>query len=128
MLLAGPGIGSIYRALCQINGHEVLPMSAEEITSHARNGTRPDCVDTVRLYSRILASFCTNLALTFGARGGIYLVGQIFRAVEPFLTDANFEDRFLEAGAMNQLVMDTPVSLLLVEDPGLYGAAFCTIN
>ncbi len=128
MLLAGPGIRSIHKALCQINGDKVQPMSAEEITSHARNGTRPDCVHTVRLYARILASFCTNLAVTFGARGGIYLVGEIFRSLEPFLTDANFEDRFIEAGAMTQLAVDTPVSLVLVEDPGLYGAAFCAIN
>ncbi len=127
-LLAGPGIRSIHSALCQINGTTAKDLTAEEITSHARSGAHPDCVRTVQVYTRILASFCTNLALTFNARGGIYLVGEIFRSIEPFLTDPDFERRFIDAGAMVQMVNDTAVSLVLVEDPGLYGAAFCSIN
>lgn len=127
-LLSGPGIRAIHKAVCQIHGHPHETLRAEEVTFHARAGTRADCVQTVELYARVLASFCTRLVLTFGARNGVYMVGNIFRSIEPFLVDANFTRRFLDAGAMSDMIEATPVLLVLVEDPGLYGAAYCSIS
>ncbi|MEM7081709.1 MAG: glucokinase [Pseudomonadota bacterium] len=128
MLLAGPGIPLIHQALSQMNGRPYSPMTAEAITSQAREGAQADCEETIELYLHILAAYCTNLAITFCARGGLYLSGNILRSIEPLFSQERFVNRFLNAGAMSDLVAQTPVSLVLVKDPGLYGAAFCRIE
>lgn len=127
MLLAGPGIPMIHEAMCAINGQAYQPMTAEEITSHARNKTEASCEQTMSLYLQVLASFCSDLALTFGARGGVYLVGDVLRSLEPLLTSDIFLERYLNAGVMSGYVEQAPLSLVLVQDPGLRGAAVCAI-
>lgn len=128
MLLAGPGIPRIHEAVCAIHGLLFQPMSAEEITSHARNETDASCQITMELYVQVLAGFCSNLALTFGARGGLYLAGDVLRALEPLLLHKSFIKRYLDAGIMSEYVEQTPLSLVLVQDPGLRGAAVCNIS
>lgn len=124
MLLSGPGIRLLHRALGVIYSSPVdHALSSEDITSRAVGGIDKHCVQTVRLYSRILASFCSDLVATFHARSGVYLVGQVFRSIEPFLQTESFRQRYVAAGPMSALMMDTPVNLVLVEYPGLQGAA-----
>ncbi|MFK8032431.1 MAG: glucokinase [Gammaproteobacteria bacterium] len=125
MLLAGPGIPFIHEALCKVNGTTFQPMRAEEITSHARNGTNASCEHTMQIYLQILATFCSNLAVTFGARGGVYMVGDVLRSIEPLMVRGDFLECYLNAGSMSKLVDNTPLSLVLVQDPGLQGAAVC---
>lgn len=123
MLLSGAGIVRLHRTLARINGVQVEQLQAQQITQMAHAHTDTHCVDTVRLYIKILAGFCTQLALLFKARGGIYLTGDIFRSLESALTTSAFVDQYLCAGAMTELVATTPVYLVLVDDPGLQGAA-----
>ncbi|NNF15904.1 MAG: glucokinase [Gammaproteobacteria bacterium] len=123
MLLAGPGIPRLYHALAAVNGLPAEPLDAKVITQLALATTDLNCINTMALYTQILAGFCAQLAMTFHARGGVYLVGDIFRAMQPLLSSGEFVNDYLSAGPMAGLVEATPLSIVLTADPGLQGAA-----
>ena len=53
-------------------GAPLRPATPEEVTEAARRGSCPACVEAVPMFSTLLGSAAGDLALTVGARGGIY--------------------------------------------------------
>jgi glucokinase len=122
-LLSGAGLVNIYTALAQLGGKEPVHDSAAAITDAALMGVESLAVRTLEMFCRVLGSTAGNLALTLGARGGIYIAGGIAPRFTDFLTRSEFRARFEAKGRFSSYLRDIPVRLVTREQLGLDGAA-----
>lgn len=122
-VLSGNGIDNIYQALAAIHDQPSRLRGAAEITAAATTQADALAVETLQLFCRALGSAAGNLALTLGAKGGVYIAGGILPRLVDFLRDSDFSERFLAKGRFERYLAGIPVRLIVKEDPGLAGAA-----
>tara|TARA_R110002110_G_scaffold70800_2_gene189522 strand:- start:11192 stop:12211 length:1020 start_codon:yes stop_codon:yes gene_type:complete len=127
-VLSGPGLVTLYEALKALSGGEdTAPLTAPEIARRALKGDCPVCVEAVRLFCGWLGAVAGNLALTIGARGGIYIGGGIvpgWLAAAPGLFDESlFRARFEAKGRFRSYLEQIPVFVIRRADPALLGLA-----
>jgi glucokinase len=65
----------------------------------------------------------SNLALTLGTRGGIYLGGGILPQLGTFFENSPFRSRFENKGRFSTYLASIPCYVILSEYPALLGAA-----
>ncbi|MFK8014878.1 MAG: glucokinase [Gammaproteobacteria bacterium] len=123
MILSGPGIARIYRALADIAGVAPSKLNSHQILRRAAEKSDPLSEQTVTTFCRSLARFADHAVLYFGAVGGVFFAGDIFRGLQPWLASGAFLDVFGKRGTLHDMVDATGVSLILAEQPGLIGAA-----
>ena len=75
------------------------------------------------LFSALLGAAAGDLALTVGARGGIYVAGGVCMRLGPLFDRAAFRRRFVDKGRMGKYLEPIPTWLVLRGDTGLIGAA-----
>ena len=129
--VSGMGLENIYRAVAAVDGIDIVSRNAAEITKSALRG---DChVASEALYSfcAFLGSFAGNVALTFGARGGVYIAGGISPRILDFLIRSQFRNRF-EAKGRFQSYLETVPSYVITHPAaafvGLKSLADCCSN
>lgn len=113
-LLSGPGLVRIYTLS---GGTECSP---EQITLLAREGDRV-ALHAVELFSDMLGTVAGNLALTLGAKGGIYLAGGILPAIKELFCVSAFRKHFESKGRFQTYLADIPTYLITHPNPGLIG-------
>lgn len=118
-ILSGQGLVNLYEALT-----ETAPSAPDQVTALAFDGD-PDALETIRLFTRILAAACSNAALNFMAADGIYLAGGIIPKILPLLDKSIFERAFLHKGRFEQWLRQIPVYAVLDEMAPSIGAAAC---
>lgn len=119
-ILSGNGIVTLYRAL---SDNPNATITAAEISEHALADSDPLCSATLELFCEIFGSVAGNIALTHGARGGIYLGGGILPKILPLLQRSQFIERFDSKGIMSNYVKALSIRLITSEYPALKGAA-----
>ncbi len=123
-ILSGNGMINIYRALAHIKGitvsNSILPAG---IMIAALKGEDPISIETLHTFCRVLGSACGNIALTIGAKGGVYIAGGIIPQCITFLVRSDFRNRFEGKGRMNNYLTNIPVWVVLRKNLGLFGAA-----
>ena len=77
----------------------------------------------MRLFVRILGAAAGDLALTFLARGGVYLAGGIAPKLLPELQSDAFLHAFNDKAEHAALARTLPIHVVLREDLPLLGAA-----
>jgi glucokinase len=96
--ISGSGLENIYLAIADIDGLTVDTQSATEITNRALGRDCKIAHEALYAFCAFLGSFAGNIALTFGARGGVYIAGGISPRILNFLTESAFRDRFESKG------------------------------
>lgn len=123
-LLSGPGLQALYAVLAEIGGTAADPdISSEGVVARARAGADSLCVEAVEAFCAVFGSVSGDAALTFGARGGVYLAGGLVEGVESFLTDGAFRGRFEAKGRLSGFVETIPTRLVTQPHTALLGAA-----
>ena len=117
-VLSGPGLSDLHAALA---GGAALP--APEVVKRARRGGDPAAEAAVGRFVAWLGRFAGDLALLYGARGGVYLGGGVAPAILDFLSDGRFREAFEAKGRLRAQVAAIPVFVILAKDAGLRGAA-----
>lgn len=64
-----------------------------------------------------------DVALTFGARGGVYIAGGIAPKILDAMREGPFLQSFLAKGRLQVYLAAIPVRVVLNDDAGLIGAA-----
>ncbi|MFL0798876.1 MAG: glucokinase [Agarilytica sp.] len=123
LMISGTGMGNLYAAVCRVAGQPPRVLSSAEITSNALSGADVNCVKTLECFCSFLGGVAGNLALTFGARGGVYIAGGIVPRFISFLKESAFVDRFGHKGVMSEYVKNIPISVITNTHVGLIGAA-----
>lgn len=84
----------------------------------------PLAVATVRQFCQFLAGVAGDLALTLGARGGVYLAGGISPRIREYLLEPSFRERFEAKGRFKGYLSTIPVWLINDSlEPALLGAS-----
>jgi glucokinase len=122
-LLSGPGLINLYNALCELANVPAAPFTPAQITSpriweedaRARQATATFCA--------MLGTMAGNLALTLGARGGIYIAGGIVPKLGDFFAQSEFRARFEAKGRFRGYLAAIPTFVIARPLPALLGAA-----
>ncbi|SOC85679.1 glucokinase [Ensifer adhaerens] len=124
-LLSGPGLTTIYRLLLQINGsHDPSDkVTVDEVLSAAEDGEDVIAAQAVEYFVNWLGRFAGDVALTFGAQGGVYLSGGIPARLVTNLEKNGFRTAFENKGRLSPYLEKVPVFVIRAADAGLRGAA-----
>jgi len=116
-LISGAGLSFLHSAL-----HETSTLDAAEIGQLALDGD-PKANASLDTLFKLLATVASDLALTFGAFGGVYIGGgMIPRHAEQFIA-SGFRDRFEDKGRYRDYLRSIPTFLIVAEQPTLAGLA-----
>ena len=106
--ISGSGLENIYQAIAALEGLDTPPRSATEITRNALSGECQLARRSLHAFSAFLGSFAGSVALTFGARGGIYIAGGISPRILDFLVQSKFRKRFEAKGRFRDYLAAIP--------------------
>jgi len=122
--LSGSGLVNLYEALCTIEGESPRALEPATLSSEALAGADPHCVEAVELFFALLGSVAGNLALTIGARGGMYIGGGIVPRFGDWIERSAFRERFVAKGRFRGYLDGIPTFLVDAKSPpALIGAA-----
>lgn len=122
-LFCGSGLARIYGFFAAKGGRIDTCRAPADITSSAMDGSDPLSVESVRLFVSMLASAAGDIALVHGATGGVVLGGGILPRIKPFLSDSDFEERFVAKGPMQGYLEKISVDLITCQNATLVGTA-----
>ncbi|HEX5353296.1 MAG TPA: glucokinase [Rhodanobacteraceae bacterium] len=122
-ILSGPGLFTLYSALCALRGQVPQVSAPEAVTAAACAGSDPDAVETLEIFCAVLGGFVGNLAMAFMTNGGVYLAGGVLPGIRKLLQRSHFVDRFLDKGGMREFLLRVPVRLIEHGRHGVLGAA-----
>ncbi len=117
-VLSGPGLANLYAAMHP--GH-----AAADPAQIARRAADGDARATacVTQFCAWLGAVCGDVALTFGARGGLYLAGGIVPAWGEVFQREAFATRFVDKGRCRDYLARVPVYIISAPCPALTGLA-----
>jgi len=122
-LVSGPGIALIYEAIADLDGCDVAPCTPANITDMAIRQTSNIAQETVAMFCGILGTAAGNLALTLGARGGVYIGGGIVPKLGEYFMQSPFRQRFEQHGRFREYLENIPSYVINTDYPALHGAA-----
>ncbi|MDB5974056.1 MAG: glk [Nevskia sp.] len=122
-VLSGPGLEELYALLSVGRGQEAEPLRAEQISARGIAATCAICAEAMQLFCAVLGTVASNLALTVGARGGVYIGGGIVPRFGAYLAASAFRRRFEDKGRFASYLAAIPTYVIRAENPGLIGAA-----
>jgi glucokinase len=111
-LISASGIELIYRALAKRADRSVEAMAAPEITKHGVAGDDALCAETLEVFCELLGTVAANVAVTFGAFGGIYIGGGIVPRLGTYFARSNFRARFDAKGRFSEYVAHIPTYVI----------------
>lgn len=121
--ISGMGLENLHAALLELAGAPAQTLSAADITQRALAGGDALCLEAVETMCALLGRVAGNLALTLGARGGIYLGGGVLGHLRAHLPRSGFRAAFEDKGRFADYLRRIPVWLIEAEQPALRGAA-----
>jgi glucokinase len=122
-LLSGIGLPLLHQALGEVQGRAVAPLDAAEIIGGALAGRDVSCGQTIDLFCALLGGFAGNVALTLGARGGVYIGGGIVPRFADLFFASAFRQRFEAKGRFQAYLAAIPTALITDTLAALSGAA-----
>jgi glucokinase len=111
--ISGAGLENLYRAIATLDQSKATARDAAEITHSALAGRCRTAVAALDMFCALLGSFAGNVALTFGARGGVYIAGGISPRIVAFLERSQFRRRFEDKGRLRPYLEAIPVNVIV---------------
>ncbi len=122
--VSGPGLVNLYKAVCRVRGEPEAGLDPAGITARDAAGQDPACTATVDLFFAFLGTTAGNLALSLGARGGMYIGGGIVPRLGDRILRSPFRERFEAKGRFRAYLQDIPTWVLQAGvSPALLGAS-----
>ena len=121
-LVSGPGILALHEMLATELGATGIARTQEEVSARAARGDEL-ARKTLELFFAFLGTVAADVALTFGALGGVYLAGGILPHVKGALLASGFRERFESKGRYDEYLRAIPTYLVTAPQPGLLGLA-----
>lgn len=120
-VLSGPGLHGLGCLLAEEAGASE-PASAEELVTRARAG-EAFARKSLDAFCGFLGSFAGDLALIYGAHGGVFLTGGLSPGLAPELAASGFRARFEAKGRFRDYLARIPVNIVRRDEPALLGVA-----
>ena len=122
-VLSGPGLVDLYTTLAEIDGVPAVSYTAPQITSPAICESEGYCGEAVDMFCAMLGTVAGNLALTLGARGGIYVAGGIVPKLGARFAASAFRERFEAKGRLRPYLARIPTYVVTHPFPAFLGLA-----
>ncbi|HZF81003.1 MAG TPA: glucokinase [Rubrivivax sp.] len=129
-LLSGIGLPVLHAAVSAVLSGETapppadaLPLSAGKIIERGLSGSDELSSRTLDSFCALLGSFAGNVALTLGARGGVYIGGGIVPRLGARFFESRFRERFEAKGRFQTYLQAIPTALITDTLAALAGAA-----
>lgn len=123
-LLSGIGLPVLYRAVARSLQLQSEELSTEQIVERGLQGQDAVCAKTLDCFCALLGSFCGNIALTVGARSGLYIGGGIVPRLGDYFFTSRFRSKFEAKGRFQSYLQQIPTALITDTLAALSGAAF----
>lgn len=121
-LLGGMGLSTLHEGIARLRGVAAPKLDGAGI-DEAAAAVDPIALETIGVFWRALGVFCGNVALTLGARGGVYLAGGVAQSFAERLPHEAFLERFRDRPRMRDYLTRIPIRLILHKQPALLGLA-----
>ena len=122
-LLSGPGLVNFAQALASIRHTELDLVGPADVLSRAEDHDCAICKEAISRFCTHLGAAAGDLALTYGARGGIYLTGGMISHLGRWFDAANIIQAFTDKGRFKGYLEAVPLYRVKRTDTGLIGAA-----
>jgi len=118
--LSGPGLVNLYVALGELAGRGQPTVTPADVTALAKQG-EPLARKAQGMFFTFLGTAAADLALTFGARGGVYIAGGIVPKILPAFMKSQFRERFEARGNHRDYVSAIPTYVITAPLPAFRG-------
>jgi len=122
-VLSGPGLVNIYNTLAALDGVPSRGYTAAQITDPETGAADPLCAEATELFCSMLGTMAGNLALTLGARGGVYVGGGIVPRLGKRFAQSPFRARFEAKGRFSPYLAAIPTYVVTHPLPAFLGCA-----
>jgi glucokinase len=112
-VVSGQGLENLYRAVVALDGADAPARDAAHITKAGLEGGCPSALRALELFCAMLGTIAGNAALTYGARGGVYIAGGIAPRLTDFLAQSEFRARFEQKGRFQTYLSPIPTSVIV---------------
>lgn len=127
-VLSGPGLVLLAEVLAAMEGRkETLPATPEAVIDLARGGDATAAAAVDR-FAAFLGSYAGDLALIFGARGGVFLTGGLPPALRGELAVSSLRGRFEAKGRFRDYLREIPTWIVTHPDPAFVGLSRVALN
>lgn len=122
--VSGPGLVLIREALAVSRGmtHD-RELSPSDIVTRGLSGGDALSLEAVDCFCGMLGTVAANLAVTLGARGGIYIGGGVVPRLGAYFVASPFRPRFERKGRFSEFTARIPTWLITAPYPALQGAS-----
>lgn len=127
-LVSGPGLENIYWALARIHEENRPQLSAADVFARANDNSDPRAGEAVQVFFEILGQYAGDLALTLGAKDGIFIAGGIAQRYPELLANSRFRSGFENKGRYRSIMERIPTQLIMHPQPGLLGASYVALE
>jgi glucokinase len=124
-VISGAGLVDLYHALCDLKeGHGREITTPAEVLERAHEVPTSTANEALAMFCGFLGSVAGDLALTLGARGGIYIGGGIVPRMGERFASSPFRERFEAKGRFKKYLHDVPTWVIHSPvSPALQGAS-----
>ncbi|MDR3421237.1 MAG: glucokinase [Xanthobacteraceae bacterium] len=122
-VLSGPGLVNLYNVLCELAAAPAAPFTPPQIADRRIWSEDSRARDATEMFCAMLGTVAGNLALTLGARGGIYIAGGIVPKLGTVFAESGFRTRFEAKGRFRPYLAAIPTYVITHPLPALLGAA-----
>lgn len=121
----GAGLVDTCTILCEADGVAANGLdSASAVTEAALKTGHAQALEALSIFCAMLGSVAGNLALTLGARGGVYVGGGIVPRLGAWFDASPFRERFEAKGRFRAYLSAVPIWVITAQQsPALMGAA-----
>ncbi len=121
-LVSGPGLARCYEILTRLERGEGERLQPGEVAARAQEGSCELAVEALSIFCAAFGTVAGNLALTLGARGGVYIGGGIVLKILDFFSASEFRARFDRHGRLTPYLEPIPIYVIDTAYPALIGA------
>jgi glucokinase len=122
-LLSGIGLPVLCGAVADVLGASAGMLTTEMVVERGLAGADAVCSRTLDVFCSMLGSFAGNVALTLGARGGVFIGGGIVPRLGERFFASDFRERFDAKGRFRPYLETIPTALITDTLAALTGAA-----
>ncbi|WP_194725928.1 glucokinase [Noviherbaspirillum malthae] len=122
-LASGPGIELIHEALASIHGKTAQHLGTPDIVKRALDGSDPLCMEAVECFCAMLGTMASNVAVTLGTLGGMYIGGGVVPRLGEYFAKSPFRARFEQKGRFSEYLAEIPTFVITAPYPAFVGVA-----
>jgi glucokinase len=122
-VLSGPGLVNLYNSLAELDQVKAAQYTAAQISDPQIGEQDPLCHEATAMFCAMLGTVAGDLALTLGARGGVYIAGGIVPRLGARFAASGFRERFANKGRLAHYLAAIPTYVITHHLPAFLGCA-----